>query len=194
MTNEPHWYVLQLAPNRERAAAAWLNPSEADIKRARSISDRLGSYLAQRSFGLYVPLMREKRTRGLSRHKIVVTRPLFPGYGFLPLNFSVDSDRVDLVRKSPGVIGFVQFAQALAQLAASAIARIRNDETNAMVPRRRASVFKVGESVQLEQGPFAAFPATISSLDDDSERAKVLVNIFGRKTTVSVECECLGKL
>jgi transcription antitermination factor NusG len=189
---EQQWYVLQLAPNQERTAAAWLNPSQRDIERARTISDKLGNYIAQRAFGLYVPLKKEKTTRGIRRQKIVVTRPLFPGYGFVPINFSVDGARLNALENAPGVIGFVQFAEQLATISAKAMARIRSTESAALIPRTKASAFAVGEQVLLNEGPLCGFPATIETLDD-SDRVGILVHIFGTKTRVSVDCDCIGK-
>ena len=189
---DQQWYVLQLQPNRERAAAAWLNPSKLDIARAKSISDKLGNYIAQRAFGLYVPLKREKTTRGIRRRKIVVTRPLFPGYGFVPINFSVDGHRLNALEHAPGVIGFVQFAQALATISAAVMARIRSTESAALIPRTKASAFAIGEGVVLNDGALQGQSATIERLDD-TDKVGILVHIFGSKTRVTVDCDSLSK-
>jgi transcription antitermination factor NusG len=111
----------------------------------------------------------------------------------VPLNFAVDSARLDTLHEAPGVIDFVQFAGQLATISLAQMREIRLDESAAMVPRTKASVFALGEAVKLIEGPLQGFPATIEALDEN-DKADILVQIFGRKTRVRIECECIGKL
>ena len=56
--------------------------------------------------------------------------------------------------------------------------------------RRTAEVqvvdFEVGESVTVMDGPFATLPATITEINADAQKLKVLVSIFGRETPVEL--------
>ena len=54
--------------------------------------------------------------------------------------------------------------------------------------------YEVGESVRVVTGPFANFTGTISDINVDQSKLKVLVNIFGRETPVELSFEQVAKL
>jgi transcriptional antiterminator NusG len=54
--------------------------------------------------------------------------------------------------------------------------------------------FEVGESVTVMDGPFATLPATISEVNVDAQKVKVLVSIFGRETPVELAFSQVSKI
>ena len=66
--------------------------------------------------------------------------------------------------------------------------------------RRRAAAaqievdFEVGESVTVTDGPFDTLPATISEINAESQKLKVLVSIFGRETPVELSFNQVAKI
>lgn len=54
--------------------------------------------------------------------------------------------------------------------------------------------FEVGESVTVMDGPFATLPATISEVNADGQKLKVLVSIFGRETPVELSFNQVSKI
>ena len=54
--------------------------------------------------------------------------------------------------------------------------------------------FEVGESVTVMEGPFETLPATISEINPDTQKLKVLVSIFGRETPVELSFGQVSKL
>ncbi len=54
--------------------------------------------------------------------------------------------------------------------------------------------FSVGESVTVMDGPFEPLPATISEINADTQKLKVLVSIFGRETPVEVGFDQVKKI
>ena len=54
--------------------------------------------------------------------------------------------------------------------------------------------FVVGESVTVMDGPFETLPATISEINPDTQKLKVLVTIFGRETPVELSFSQVAKI
>ena len=54
--------------------------------------------------------------------------------------------------------------------------------------------FEVGESVTVMEGPFETLPATISEINPDAQKLKVLVSIFGRETPVELSFNQVAKI
>ena len=54
--------------------------------------------------------------------------------------------------------------------------------------------FEVGESVTVTDGAFATLPASISEINPDQQKLKVLVSIFGRETPVELSFSQVAKI
>jgi transcriptional antiterminator NusG len=54
-------------------------------------------------------------------------------------------------------------------------------------PTRSKQRFTAGESVKIIEGAFATFTGNISSVDEEKNKLKVEVTIFGRITPVEVD-------
>ena len=46
---------------------------------------------------------------------------------------------------------------------------------------------KPGDLVKITDGPFKGFDGKVSEIDEDKEKIKVLVNMFGRDTPVELD-------
>jgi len=60
-------------------------------------------------------------------------------------------------------------------------------------PKYKAA-FTVNEAVKIVDGPFADFLGTVSSIDEEHGKVKVLVSIFGRETPVELDFLQIKKL
>ena len=54
--------------------------------------------------------------------------------------------------------------------------------------------YEVGESVTVMDGPFATLPASISEVNAEQQKLKVLVSIFGRETPVELAFSQVSKI
>ncbi|HEX2049276.1 MAG TPA: transcription termination/antitermination protein NusG [Actinomycetota bacterium] len=123
--------------------------------------------------------------------KQVVKKKVFPGY--LLCRMYLEDDSWYVVRNTPGVTGFVGGGAKPTPLSGKEINRILQVKPEQKKLRPRLE-FEEQESVRVTSGPFANFTGTISEINVDQSKLKVLVNIFGRETPVELGFDQVAKL
>ena len=113
-----------------------------------------------------------------------------PGYVLVNLDMTENSWR--LVKETPGVTGFVGQRDTPVPLTKTEIDRLLHRET-AERPRTQAQ-FEIGETVKIISGPLSDFSGEIAEINEDQNKLKVLVSIFGRETPSEVGYEQVKKL
>jgi len=139
-----------------------------------------------------------------------VQRKVLPGY--ILVRMELNDQSWGAVRNTPGVTGFVgatskpsaltidevvKFLLPRTEAAKPAAAGRAGAATGAAAGSGKATVevdFEVGESVTVMDGPFATLPATISEVNVDAQKVKVLVSIFGRETPVELAFSQVSKI
>jgi transcriptional antiterminator NusG len=132
--------------------------------------------------------------------KVTVQKKVFPGYLLVRMTLTDDSWAV--VRNTPAVTGFVGTGAKPTPLTRKEVENILQvkDEGEATTTEAKTKTskpkfeFEVGESVRVKEGPFADLPASISEINEDAMKVKVLVNIFGRETPMELDVAQVGKL
>jgi transcriptional antiterminator NusG len=122
--------------------------------------------------------------------KVTVEKRTMPGY--VLVNMDLNEDSWSLVKGTPGVTGFVGASNEPVPLTQDEVNRLLHKET-AERPRTRAQ-FSIGESVKVVSGPLSDFSGEISEVNEDAQRLKVLVSIFGRETPVEVGFDQVKKI
>jgi transcriptional antiterminator NusG len=170
------WYVVHTYAGYENKVKANLDT------RIRSMN------MEDKIFEVVIPI--EDVIEFKSGKKQVVQKRIFPGY--LMVRMYVDDDSWYVVRNTPGVTGFVGSGAKPVPLATREVEKILQVKpVERLKPRLE---FEVGESVRVVTGPFANFTGTISDINVDQSKLKVLVNIFGRETPVELSFEQVAKL
>lgn len=122
--------------------------------------------------------------------KVTVQRKVFPGY--ILVQMELDDDSWYVVRNTPGVTGFVGSNTKPTALSLDEVDKILNRAV-AGKPKRK-SEFTEGQTVKVINGPLADFTGTISEINVDQSKMKVLVSIFGRETPVELTFNQVAKL
>jgi transcription termination/antitermination protein NusG len=139
-----------------------------------------------------------------------VQRKVLPGY--ILVRMELNDQSWGAVRNTPGVTGFVGATSRPSPLShddvikfllpkvepkqpAAAGAGAKADVAAGAAGKAAVEVdFEVGESVTVMDGPFATLPATISEVNVDAQKLKVLVSIFGRETPVELAFSQVSKI
>jgi len=188
------WYVVH-------SYAGYENRVKANLE-TRIQSLNMEDYI----FEIQVPMEEVTEIKGGQRK--LVRRVRMPGYVLVRMELTDES--WGAVRHTPGVTGFVGNAHQPVPLTLDEVyAMIKPADLEAAVaaasgaatpgaagrPKDAAVVdFEVGESVTVMDGPFETLPATISEINVETQKLKVLVSIFGRETPVELSFSDVAKM
>ncbi len=132
-------------------------------------------------FDVVVPTEEEIEVREGKRR--TVERRVFPGY--ILVNMIMTEESWYVVRNTPGVTGFVGQGNTPIPLRPEEVAQIIK-RMEAEAPRIKVT-FKSGERVRIIDGPFNDFRGTVSEIDMERAKVRVMVNFFGRETPVELD-------
>jgi transcription termination/antitermination protein NusG len=143
-------------------------------------------------FDVVIPMEDVMEIKG--GRKQVVQKKVFPGY--LLVKMIYDDDSWYVVRNTPGVTGFVssgtgQKPTPLSRREVEKILTVKEEETKKPAFRLE---FEEGDVVRIISGPFADFNGTISEINVDQSKVKVLVNIFDRETPVELSFDQVARV
>jgi len=191
------WYVIH-------SYAGYENKVKANLETRVQNLD-VGDYIFQ------VEVPTEEVTEIKNGQRKQVNRKVLPGYILVRMELTDES--WSAVRNTPGVTGFVgatskpspltlndvvkfllpQGAAKKAAKSTSAAAGAASSEATLERPEILVD-FEVGESVTVMDGPFATLPASISEVNAEQQKLKVLVSIFGRETPVELTFNQVTKI
>jgi transcriptional antiterminator NusG len=190
------WYVIH-------SYAGYENKVKANLETRVQNLD-VGDYIFQ------VEVPTEEVTEIKNGQRKQVNRKVLPGY--ILVRMELNDESWGAVRNTPGVTGFVGatsrptalslndgvkflLPQGAAKKAGKAASTSAAASSEATLERPEILVdFEVGESVTVMDGPFATLPASISEVNAEQQKLKVLVSIFGRETPVELTFNQVAKI
>lgn len=164
-----HWYVVHCYSGYEQKVR------DAILQRIETMGMR------DRIFDVIIPEEEEIEIKDGKR--IAKPKKIFPGY--ILVEMSLDEDSWYVVRNTPGVTGFVGMGNDPIPLRPDEVKQII-DRMNDEQPKWNVN-FKVGQKVRITGGPFNDFVGSVAVIDQDKARVRVMVDFFGRETSVELD-------
>ena len=176
---EKNWYVVHTYSGYENKVKMNLE------KRVETMG------MSDKIFRVVVP--EEEETVIKDGKAKTVKRKIFPGYVLIEIIMTDDSWYV--VRNTPRVTGFVGSSGGGSKPTPLLPEEVTQLLKQMGMQEHKIDVdFELGESVTVNEGPFANFSGVIEDIDTSKGKVKVLVNMFGRETPVELEFTQVNKI
>jgi transcriptional antiterminator NusG len=117
--------------------------------------------------------------------KKVKNKVFFPGYILIQMSDSKEARF--LVENTNGVISFVGPNNEPQALKESEVTRILGEVEGREGREIVMAPYKIEDSVKVTDGPFADFTGFVTEVNDEKQKVKVLVSIFGRSTPIELD-------
>jgi transcriptional antiterminator RfaH len=157
---EPVWFCLKTQPKREHLAATAL----------------------RRQFGVECFSPRLRFRKMTQRGPVWFVEAMFPGYLFAKFIYSTQHRAVE---SSHGISGIVHFGDRLATLPENIVNALQSRVGAEEIVTLDCSI-KVGQSVQIIEGPFQGLDAVVTTLLSAKERIRVLFEFLGRSVEMDI--------
>lgn len=162
---EANWYVIHTYSGYE-------NKVKTDLE--KTIKNReLEDYF----FNIVVPMEEQVEIKDGKRKTNL--KKVFPGYVLIKMIVTEESWYI--VRNTRGVTGFVGSGTDPIPLTESEIRNMGFDDVPVNVD------YDVNDTVQVVNGPLEGFIGTVQEINQEKQKVKVLVSMFGRETPVELE-------
>jgi transcriptional antiterminator NusG len=171
--SNPHhkWYIVHAYSNFEKKVAESIR----EQARQHGLDDSFSEILVPTEDVIEV-----RRGR-----KVNSERKFFPGYVLVKMDLS--DEAYHLVKNTPKVTGFLGSGSKPMPVSEKEVARIIGAIEEGVERPKTTIRFDIGETVRVTDGPFASFSGSVEQVDEERERLRVTVSIFGRATPVELE-------
>ena len=176
--NTLKWYVINVYAGSEKKVAETIP----EMAAKRGLSDFFGEML--------VPT--EKVVEIRRGEKVQVDKKFLPGY--IIAQMDLNDDTWHFICSIPKVSGFLGNRGKPVPISHAEVSRLLQKTQDSEERARRAVHFDIGDSVKVCDGPFSSFTGVIEEVEDDKDRLKVAVFIFGRATNVSLNYSQVEKV
>lgn len=165
------WYSVSVLSNFEKKIAEQIRTSVAE----HGLEDDIDEVLVPTEEVIEV-------RRG---KKVTTERRFMPGYVLVHMEMS--DQGYHLINSINRVTGFLGPQGRPMPMRDAEVNQILNRVQEGEEAPRTLIHFEVGEKVKVNDGPFEDFDGMVEEVDDENQRLKVTVSIFGRETPVELE-------
>ena len=162
---EPRWYVVHTYSGYE-------NKVKTDLE--KTIKNR---ELQEFFFDIVIPMEEQIETKEGQRKTNL--KKVFPGYVLVKM--IVTEQTWYIVRNTRGVTGFVGSGTDPIPLTESEIRKMGFDIQSITVD------YEIGDQVRIINGPFTDFIGTVTEINKEKYKVKVLASMFGRETPIELD-------
>ncbi|MDR3224434.1 MAG: transcription termination/antitermination protein NusG [Holosporales bacterium] len=171
MEQRARWYIVQVYSGSEGRVMQLI--TEAAGKKG------VGDYFKE----VFIPKEEVIEIRG--GEKVNVDKKYFPGY--ILVKMILNDETWHLVQSIPKVSGFLGGKGNPSPISEAEVDRIKNQVKESNEAPRSNVTYDIGDQVRVTEGPFASFAGFVEEIEEDRQKLKVSVMIFGRATPVSLE-------
>lgn len=173
------WYVVHTYSGFEQKAK-------------QALEDRIKMYGLQARFGeVLVPT--EEVVEVKNGQKRSSSRKFFPGYILVEMDF--DNETWHTVKDTPRITGFVGPKNKKPfPMSPDEVAKIRGKMGGEEPAPRVSFTLERGEEVRVIDGPLAPVLGKVEEVNQTRGRVRVIVNIFGRPTSVELDFSQVEKV
>ena len=167
-----HWYSLRVISGKEKSAEEHILREADNNKITNEIEE------------VFVPY--EKVIQMRNNKKRIKEKMFFPGYVLIKMNLNVNTKYI--VENSPGVLSFVgPKGKNPVPLRDDEIKRIFGEVERKEGLEIVETPFKKGDAIKVVAGPFIDFTGFVENVNEDKQKVKVTVSIFGRPTPIELD-------
>lgn len=164
------WYILRALSGQEKKVASSI--------KEKAEKEGIGQCIEE----IIIPT--EKVTEIHKGKKISVDKKFLPGY--ILIRMEMQDKLWHLIVNVPGVGNFLGAKGKPEKVPASQIAEIMKQIETKAIAREQESIFEIGDTVKINDGPFESFTGAVEEVDKDKQKVKVSVVIFGRATPLEL--------
>ena len=166
------WYSLRVISGKEKSIETSIL-REVDEK---NISGEISE--------VFVPF--EKVVEVRNNKKRIKEKMFFPGYILIKMNLTANTKYI--IENTPGVLSFVgPKGKSPVPLRDNEIKRIFGEVERKEGIEIIKAPFKKEDAIKVIAGPFIDFTGLVESVNEDKQKVKVTVSIFGRPTPIELD-------
>lgn len=165
------WYTIRVISGKEQKIQEIIKQEVERNNLSESVQDIL------------VPT--ENKVEMKDGKKKIKTKVFFPGY--ILVNMDLDNKSKYLIENIDGVMSFVGPKGSPQPVKPEEISRIIGVSENGEDREMISIPFKVGDSIKIIDGPFLDFSGFVQEVNNEKQKLKVSVSLFGKPTPVELD-------
>lgn len=172
-SDKKEWYIVQTYSSYENKAKA-------------ALEERIERFNMSEFFDqVFIPT--ETVTEVRNGKKRQVTRKFYNGYIFVKM--LLNDQTWHIVKDTPKIVGFLGNQREPVPVPEEQVRRIEERIEEGQLNTKPSYAFQQGDKVRVIEGNFKDFTGAVEEVNEEKEKLRVFVEIFGRPTSVEFDFE-----